>query len=194
VAYDASEVSVAENRTGACAPGYQGQSGRADFWRLTVHNPFIVIPIRYIHIITACVLLGGAFFFRVLLPIGVKDLDPEARETVLLRSRRGFKMIVHSAFFLLLLTGAYSAVLYWPIYTLWPPVMHGLFGLHLLLGLLGLILLMIVTAGPQPLRSYMSIAKVALIVIFLAVLAASVLKWEREQHSPAGPGYYQRAF
>jgi uncharacterized membrane protein len=146
-------------------------------------NPFLVITVRYIHIVTACVLFGGAFFFRVLLPIGVRGLDPQMQETVLLRCRRGFKMVVHSAFLLLLLTGGYSAVLHWHIYTLNPPVMHGLFGLHLLLGLGGLVLLMIVTAGREPLRSYLSIAKVALVILFLAVLAASTLKWERE-HAP----------
>ena len=46
-----------------------------------------------------------------------------------------------------------------------------------------LVLLMIVTAGAEPLRSYMSIAKVALVFLFLAVLASSTLKWFRE-HPP----------
>jgi uncharacterized membrane protein len=150
-----------------------------------VNNPFLVIPLRYIHIVTACVLFGGAFFFRVLLPVGIRGLDPQTQDTVMLRCRRGFKMVVHTSFLLLLLTGAYAAVVNWPIYTLNPPVMHGLFGLHLLLGLAGLVLLMVVTAGPQPLRSYLSIAKVALVILFLAVLAASTLKWEREHAVPA---------
>ncbi len=146
-------------------------------------NPVLVIAIRYIHIVTACVLFGCAFFFRVLLPISARGLEPAAQQAVLLGARRGFKMVVHIAFLLLLLTGFYTAVLYWPIYTLWPAVMHSLFGLHLLLGLGALVLLMIVTAGKEPLRPYLSIAKVALVFLFLAVLAASTLKWERE-HLP----------
>jgi uncharacterized membrane protein len=151
-----------------------------------VSNPFLVIAVRYIHIVTACILFGGAFFYRVLLPIGIRGLDPQTQQAVLIGSRRPFKMVVHTAFLLLLLTGIYTAVLYWPIYTLWPAVMHGLFGLHLLLGLGALVLLMIVTAGAEPLRSYKSIAKVALVLLFLAVLASSTLKWERE-HPPTMP-------
>jgi uncharacterized membrane protein len=153
-----------------------------------MNNPFLVIPLRYIHIVTACVLFGGAFFFRALLPIAIRGLDPQTQEAVLLRSRRAFKMVVHISFLLLLLTGAYAAVANWSVYTLNPPVMHGLFGLHLLLGLAGLILLMIVTGGAQPLRSYLSIAKVAVVILFLAVLAASTLKWEREHAPPVAVG------
>ena len=64
----------------------------------SVSNPFLVIAVRYLHIVTACVLFGGAFFFRVLLPIGVRRLDPEAQQLVQLGSRRAFKMVVHIAF------------------------------------------------------------------------------------------------
>src|SRR3954470_17345574 len=91
---------------------------------------------RWLHVIAAILAVGGAFFLRVILPIGTVPLDPEQREAVLLRCRRGLKMIVHPAVLLLIVTGAYNWYRNRPWYNVDPAPMHGLFGTHLLLGLI----------------------------------------------------------
>ncbi|HWE93587.1 MAG TPA: hypothetical protein VG269_06385 [Tepidisphaeraceae bacterium] len=135
---------------------------------------------RWLHVITACVLIGSLFFLQVVLPAGLRGLDPESAEGVRARCRRGMKLIVHSSLLLALLTGAFNAWRAWGDYNRRPGVTHGVFGLHVLLGLGALTLLMVVLAGrgAKPVRQ--SSIKISLILLVLAVAAASTLKRLRE--------------
>jgi uncharacterized membrane protein len=146
-------------------------------------TPMIIfnILVRWIHVITACVLIGCAFFSVVLLPIALRGLDADSRLKATLAVRRVFKMIVHTGALLLLLSGAYNAVRNWPIYNQWPGITHGIFGMHLLLGLAVLTLLIVVLVGRNPRPSSPSMMKWAMILAFLTVLAGSTLKWARER-------------
>jgi len=140
----------------------------------------VSIFFRWLHIISACLLVGSVYFFQVVLPLGTRSSDPAAQETVYLRCRRGFKMTVHVTLLLFLISGIYNALKNWPIYTRNPAIMHGLFGAHLLLGLGAITLLMIMLAGREAKKSRMGWARWALIALILAVAVAATLKAARE--------------
>src|SRR4051794_41792570 len=105
---------------------------------------------RWLHVIAACLAIGGAFFIRVLLPIGLRPLDVEEREGVFLRCRRAVKMGVHPCILALLVSGAYNAWENWAKDKLNPAAMHGLVGAHLVLGLAVIGVLLLLPAGPRP--------------------------------------------
>lgn len=150
---------------------------------------FIAILSRWLHVTSAIVAIGGAFFLRVVLPMGTRPLDPEQQEGVLLRCRRGFKMVTHTAILLLLLTGAYNAYGNWGWYKANPPLMHGLFGVHVLLALAVIGVSLWLLAGREPPRSHRGWMKVNLVLMLLTVAAASTLKWARDHamSRQAGP-------
>jgi hypothetical protein len=135
---------------------------------------------RWLHVIAACLAIGGAFFLRVVLPIGLRPLDVEEREGVFLRCRRAYKLVVHPCILVLLVSGAYNAWGNWPKYKLNPPVMHGLFGTHLLLGLAVIGVSLWLLAGREPVRTHRGWMRINLLLMFLAVAAASSLKWVRD--------------
>ena len=152
-----------------------------------------VLPIffRWMHLIAACALLGSVFFFHVILPLGVRGLDPVAEEAVYLRCRRGFKMTVHVSLLLFLISGIYNALKNWPTYTLRPGIMHGLFGMHLLLGLGAITALMFMLAGRKARRSSAAWTRWVLVALALGIAVASTLKSTREWtllHAKPGSG------
>src|SRR4051794_27000538 len=116
--------------------------------------PVLDILFRYIHIISACLAVGAAFFIRFLLPIGTRDLDAEHKAIVFLRSRRAFKMLVHPAILGFLVSGAYNAWRLWPQYAQNRPLLHGLWGTHLLLALAIFTISIVLLKGVEPPRRH----------------------------------------
>ena len=149
----------------------------------------LTILSRWLHVTSAILAVGGAFFLRVILPMGTASLDPENREAVFLRCRRGFKMVVHSSILVLLLTGAYNAYRNWDWYSAKPGLTHGLFGMHGLLALAVFAISLWLLAGREPTRSHRGWMKINLLLMLLAVAAASSLKWVRDRTmaDQAGP-------
>lgn len=148
---------------------------------------------RWIHIVSACVAVGGVVFMRVLLPVGLSALDStEQREQVLLRTRRVFKMFIHTAILLFLLSGIYNSVLTWAVYNTNPPVLHSLWGTHVLLALIAMAMLLYVLAGSRPPAAHGRWMAASLVVLLLAVAAASTLRWAR-QHVAPGAAPAQKA-
>lgn len=142
---------------------------------------FVDILSRWLHVISACLLVGGAFFMRVVLPAGTGPLDAEGREGTLLRCRRAFKMIVHPAVLVFLATGTYNAIKNWDRYKLKPGLTHGLFGMHVLLALAVMAILLWLLAGREAKRNTAWWLQMTVVLTFLAVLAASGLKWVRDK-------------
>jgi uncharacterized membrane protein len=146
-----------------------------------MNNPVLIILFRFLHVATACVAVGGVFFIRVVFPVGLKSLDSESSRTVLLRTRRVFKMVVHTCILLLLISGTYNAILNWSGYTqAGPGVGHGLFGLHLLLALIVFGLALWMLAGAEPPADHQKWMAVNVVLVFLTIAAASTLKYVRE--------------
>ena len=140
----------------------------------------LIIISRYLHVVSAILAIGGLFFMRVILPMGLAQADAASREAVFLRCRRGFKMIVHPAVLFLILTGAFNTWAAWDDYKLHTRLMHGLWGPHMLLGLIGMILALVSLAPETPPRWHKTGAMINLILLLTAVFLASTLKYVRD--------------
>jgi uncharacterized membrane protein len=143
---------------------------------------FIVAIIsRWLHVISACLAIGGVFFIRFIAPRGLRLLEEERGREIFLVMRRAFKMVVHTTIFLLLATGIYNTWLAWDKYNLDKAVLHALWGTHILLAGLAITISLYVLAGPQPPRSHRKLVAINFAILLLAVAAASSLKWARER-------------
>jgi uncharacterized membrane protein len=151
--------------------------------------PIDVIASRWIHVISACLVIGGFVFMRCVLPRGLKLLDEAQAKSVVVAVRRGFKMVVHPAMLLLILSGIYNTWLAWDKYELDKAVLHALWGTHILLAALAITVSFYVLAGKEPGKSHWKLMVVNILILLLAVAAASSLKWARERavaaHQPA---------
>jgi uncharacterized membrane protein len=142
------------------------------------------ILMRYLHVVTACLAVGGAFFIRFLLPIGTRDLEAEAKDFVLLRSRRAFKMVVHPAMLAFIVSGVYNSWRLFPQYKVNPPMLHSLWGTHILIALVIFGISIILLKGVEPPRNHRTWMKVNVALMFVVILVASSLKWAREHENP----------
>jgi uncharacterized membrane protein len=142
--------------------------------------PVLVILSRYLHVLSAILAIGGLFFLRVILPLGLAQADAASRDAVFLRCRRVFKMVIHTAVLLLILTGAFNTYSAWDAYKYNPRLMHGLWGPHMVLGLIAMILALVMLAPAAPPRWHKTGAAVNLFLLLAAVLLASTLKYVRD--------------
>ena len=145
-------------------------------------EPIIVVLFRWMHIATACVAVGGVFFLRIVFPIALKSLEADAARTMLLRTRRVFKMVVHTCILLLLVGGSYNAWRNWQTYADMKPVGHSLFGVHLLLALIVFGISLWLLMGPEPKKNHLRWMAINLGLMFITIAAASVLKFARDGH------------
>jgi hypothetical protein len=90
-------------------------------------------------------------------------------------------MVIHSCILLLLVTGLFNSFIGLRTYNLNPPLLHSLLGVHILLALLAFGLCLYVLAGPRAPPSHRRLVALDLVVLLLAVAAASALKWGREK-------------
>jgi uncharacterized membrane protein len=152
-------------------------------------DALVIILVRWIHITSACIAVGGVFFIRVVFPVGLKALDPEPARAMLLRTRRVFKMVIHTCILLLLATGTFNAIMYWPAYSsMGAGLGHSLFGTHLLLALIAFSIALWLLAGKEPKKNHLKWMGVNLVVLLLTIAAASVLKYAREHRAnPPAP-------
>jgi uncharacterized membrane protein len=136
---------------------------------------------RWIHVVCACVAIGGFVFFRFAAPAGLRLVGEEQREPAMLAMRRVFKMLIHTVILFLLLSGIYNSYLAWDKYDLDKAVLHALWGVHVLLALLAITLSLYVLAGRQPPRAHLKWMAINVVILLLAVGAASSLKLARER-------------
>ncbi len=139
----------------------------------------VVVLSRYLHVMSAILAVGGAFFIRFILPAGLAQADAGSREAVLLRCRKLFKIIIHGAVTLLILTGAFNTWRNWADYKLTIGIMHGLWGGHMILGLTVITISLFLLAPAQPGKSHKSIMKWNVALMFLVVLLASTVNFVR---------------
>lgn len=141
----------------------------------------LVIVMRWVHVMSAILAIGGAFFMRVILPLGLAQADAASREAVMLRCRKAFKMVIHVCVTLLILSGAFNTWRNWGDYKLNSALMHAFWGTHLILGLAAIILSIILLAGPTPPRWAKAGAAASLVILFLVVALGSTLKYTRDR-------------
>jgi uncharacterized membrane protein len=140
----------------------------------------LIILSRWLHVTSAILAIGGLFFMRVILPLGLAQADAASREAVFLRCRRVFKMLIHTAVLLLILTGAFNTWSNWGDYKLNTRLMHGLWGPHMLLGLIAMIISLVLLAPAEPPKWHKTGALINLILLLTAVFLASSLKFVRD--------------
>jgi uncharacterized membrane protein len=137
---------------------------------------------RWLHVVCAAAFIGGLFFFRLILPFGLKAIaDEELRQTVFLRCRKVFKMTVHTMVLLLIVSGTYNTIQNWSVYKTNPAEMHSLWGNHLLLALIAIGIALYALAGKAAPKHGRLLMATNLVVLLMAVAAASTLKWAREK-------------
>ncbi len=149
---------------------------------------FLIVLFRWIHLASACVAVGGVFFAGIVLPVGLKTINPDAAESILLRTRRVFKMVLHTCILLFLVSGTYNAAKNWSKYTAMNAGLgHSLFGIHLLLALIVFGILLWLYAGKALRRDHQRWLLITLALMFFTIAAASVLKYARESAAKTPP-------
>jgi uncharacterized membrane protein len=145
----------------------------------------IAILFRWLHVVAAALAIGGVFFVRVILPVGLRTLDETSRTQVMLACRRVFKMVIHTCILLLLVSGIYNSIRLFPQYRVNPPLLHGLWGGHILLGLCVFGISLWLLSGKQPPASAPGFMTLNLVLLLILVAVASSLKTAREmsQHT-----------
>jgi uncharacterized membrane protein len=73
-----------------------------------MENPILIVALRYVHIVSTAVLVGGMVFMSVALKPALKTLDEERRRMLQQAVERGFKRAVYLCFLGLLISGAYN--------------------------------------------------------------------------------------
>jgi uncharacterized membrane protein len=151
-------------------------------------NPPLLIFFRWLHVASACIAVGGVFFIRVVFPVGLKALDDQAAKTMFLRTRRAFKMVIHSCILLLIISGSFNAWVNWPAYAAaGHEVADPVFGVHLLLALIIFAIALWLLAGAEPPPNHRNWAAVNVVLMLLAIAAASTLKYVREHPNKPAP-------
>jgi uncharacterized membrane protein len=145
---------------------------------------FLVILFRWLHIISACLVLGGAMVMRFVLPVGLRKLDADAAEDVLLACRRVFKMMVHTAILLLLVSGVFNTMRNWSTYGT-APLAQSLWGTHVLLAAIAITIAIYVLMGKKPPAKHQLLLAINVGVLLATILLASSLKWWRDSHATA---------
>jgi uncharacterized membrane protein len=146
-------------------------------------DALLTVLSRWVHVTTACVVLGGVFFLWVILPRATAALDEAQRLGVTLQARRAFKMVVHTAILLFIVTGTYNTIVNWSAYRLAVPMSHAMLGMHLLLGLAIFAISIVLMMGKEPPKRHRTLLAVNLVLLVLTVAAASSLKYVRD-HAP----------
>ena len=143
--------------------------------------PIVDILLRWVHVVSAVLAVGGAFFLLIALPRGIDPLDSEQREAVFLRCRRAFKFVVHPSILGLLVSGVYNTINNWKWYLANPKLMHAFFGVHLLLAVVVISVSLWLLAGREPKRGHRTWLKANVFLMLLTIAAASGLKWARDR-------------
>jgi uncharacterized membrane protein len=141
----------------------------------------LIVLSRWLHVIAAILAIGGTFFMRVILPLGLAQADPASRDAVFLRCRRAFKMVVHPSILVLILTGAFNTTRAWRDYLRHPKLMHAMWGPHIILGLIAMVLAIVLLAGKAPPRWHKKGGAILITLLFLVVALASALKVTRDK-------------
>jgi uncharacterized membrane protein len=140
----------------------------------------LIVLSRWLHVVAAVLAIGGLFFMRVILPLGLAQADAASRDAVFLRCRRAYKMTVHPCILILLLTGTFNTIRAWPDYALNKKLMHAFWGPHVILGLVAIVLSLVLLAPKQPPRWHKKGAAINLGLLLLVVALASTVKYVRD--------------
>jgi uncharacterized membrane protein len=92
----------------AVREGVQMES--TDSSMLTVWLNVLYLLSRYVHIISAMLLVGGFLFYEMVVPIAIADLRDETQAEVFAKARWAFRWIIWTSVTLLIITGVHLTV------------------------------------------------------------------------------------
>jgi putative copper export protein len=140
------------------------------------------VLLRFIHIVSAVVSVGGAVFLLVALPAGLRLVDESRRDEVLLKVRRAFKMTVHPAILGLIVSGIYNTMKLWPPkeeMSVVAPRWHPFWGPHVVLGAVVMGISIWLLAGKTLRTNHRRWLRVNVALMMLVILAGSTARWAR---------------
>jgi heme A synthase len=83
-----------------------------------------------------------------------------------------------------IVSGVYNSIRLFPQYKANPPMLHSLWGTHILLALVIFGISIYLLKGVEPPRNHRSWMKVNVGLMLVVILVASSLKWAREHENP----------
>jgi uncharacterized membrane protein len=139
---------------------------------------FWIILSRWVHLLSACLLVGATFFFAI--TFRKPAAEGEAPDQVLARrARRALQMLARATIVLLVATGIYNLLLNRIAYEHTLPLSHVLLGIHALLWLL-IAATIEIALSRRTLAGHRALLVAAVALMFLTVAIASSLKYVRE--------------
>jgi hypothetical protein len=166
---------------------------------------------RYLHIVCTTLLLGGTFFYEMVVPVAISDLKDEQKLLVFARARWVFKWIVLISATLLLATGIVNSVVHWEQYQAQLSAQHETFAqtpgnpalvptadspatqaiwwwlAHIITGVLAILISLSLTIGRVPPSRPIRWMRLNLIILLLVIFLATVTRQARLQAEDRQP-------
>lgn len=139
-------------------------------------NLIWVILFRWLHVISACLLVGAAFFYAIHAPA----MNGQGDGVLAARARRILKMLTRGAIVVLIGAGIYNLLGNWAAYHQNLPLTHALLGTHILLAIIIMALLEIGLSARTSTQAASRFLWFAIALMLLTVAVASSLKFARE--------------
>lgn len=142
-----------------------------------------VILFRWLHVISACLLVGAAFYYAIVM----RAVNNPPDSGFVARATRALKTLARASIVVLIATGIYNLLLNRPAYHQNLPLTHALLGSHILLAIIIMALLEIGLSARRSMRAGGAWVWLAIVLLFLTVAVASTLKFAREHPRTPSP-------
>ncbi|HEV7279165.1 MAG TPA: hypothetical protein VGN57_03035 [Pirellulaceae bacterium] len=145
------------------------------------------LVLRWLHILSACILVGGSFFMYFAWFPGLAQVSEAARGEALAKVRRGWAMWVGIASGLILISGFYNVAMASIRYDV-GPVYNGLVALKIVLGLALMFLASVLSGRSASAERYQAKGKlwsgVAVLLSVALVVAGGAMRFQDKESRP----------
>lgn len=145
------------------------------------------IGFRWVHIVSACLLIGGTFFYAAVLASGPVAAGESVEDARAVFARRSLQMLARLLVVLLIATGVYNIILNHVAYERSLPLSHLLIGPHALLAVVILGALEVGLSKRRAPAARRGWLWTTVVLMFITVAIASSLKYVREHPSKPVP-------
>ncbi|MBI1335337.1 MAG: hypothetical protein GC164_00065 [Phycisphaera sp.] len=147
-----------------------------------MHNLVLQIVMRYLHIVSAIIAVGGVSFISLALLPGTKMLDEQLRQSTLALITRRFNIVVWWCVGGLVVSGVYNWMLLAQTYKDMGPIGNALIGTKVLLALLLFAVIWAQSVGIGKNKSPKFWLMMKLHLAAIVILLASILRYYRLEH------------
>jgi len=150
--------------------------------------PMLPLLVRWLHLVCACLAVGGPFFLRyVLIPAGEATLDAPAQARVREAVSKLWGVMVHALITLFILSGLYT--FFYVVLPMdlgrWKALYHALFGLKMMLSLVIFFLASVLPGRSQAFAFIRAKSKfylsAMLVMLFVVLMLANGLRAIRDR-------------